>query len=233
MVAPFRYTASAAQVFFGSGSLNRLGEAIAGQGGKRALILSTPHQKAEAERIAATLGPLAAGLFHDATMHTPVDVTERAIAAYNLAGADCVVAIGGGSTIGLGKAIAYRNDAPQIVVATTYAGSEVTPILGQTENGQKTTVRGPGILPEVVIYDPELTLGLPVNISVSSGLNAMAHAVEGLYAQDRNPISSMMAVEGLRALNRLYLKSSMPLGTSSREAKRFTVPGCAARCSER
>ncbi len=111
-----------------------------------------------------------------------------------------MVAIGGGSTIGLGKAIAYRNDAPQIVVATTYAGSEVTPILGQTENGQKTTVRGPGILPEVVIYDPELTLGLPVNISVSSGLNAMAHAVEGLYAQDRNPISSMMAVEGLRAL---------------------------------
>lgn len=115
--------------------MNRLAEAIAGQGGKRALILSTPHQKAEAERIAASLGPLAAGLFHDATMHTPVDVTERAMAAYNAAGADCVVAIGGGSTIGLGKAIAYRNDAPQIVVATTYAGSEVTPILGQTENG--------------------------------------------------------------------------------------------------
>ncbi|ACI58902.1 iron-containing alcohol dehydrogenase (plasmid) [Rhizobium leguminosarum bv. trifolii WSM2304] len=200
MVAPFRYTVGAAQIIFGRGSLSRLAEAIAGQGGTRALILSTQHQKAEAERIAASLGPLAAGLFADAAMHTPVDVTERAMAAYNRAGADCVVAIGGGSTIGLGKAIAYRNDAPQIVVATTYAGSEVTPILGQTENGQKTTVRGPGILPEVVIYDPELTLGLPVNISVSSGLNAMAHAVEGLYAQDRNPISSMMAIEGLHAL---------------------------------
>ncbi|UWM78145.1 maleylacetate reductase (plasmid) [Rhizobium sp. WSM4643] len=200
MVAPFKYTGSAAQIFFGSGSLNRLADAMTGQGRKRALILSTPHQKAEAERIAASLGPLAAGLFHHATMHTPVNVTERAMATYNAAGADCVVAIGGGSTIGLGKAIAYRNDALQIVVATTYAGSEVTPILGQTENGQKTTVRGAGILPEVVIYDPELTLGLPVNMSVSSGLNAMAHAVEGLYARDRNPISSMMAVEGLRAL---------------------------------
>ena len=200
MVAPFRYTASAAEIIFGSGSLSRLAEAVAGQGGKRALILSTRHQKQEAERIAASLGPLAAGLFHEAAMHTPVDVTERAMARYNQAGADCVVAIGGGSTIGLGKAIAYRNDAPQIVVATTYAGSEVTPILGQTENGQKTTVRGAGILPEVVIYDPELTLSLPVEISVSSGLNAMAHAVEGLYAEDRNPISSMMAIEGLRAL---------------------------------
>ena len=107
---------------------------------------------------------------------------------------------GGGSTIGLGKAIAYRNDAPQIVVATTYAGSEVTPILGQTENGVKTTVRDARILPEVVIYDPDLTLGLPVAMSVTSGLNAMAHAVEALYAQDRNPVSSLMAVEGIRAL---------------------------------
>ncbi|MGO8542942.1 iron-containing alcohol dehydrogenase, partial [Rhizobium leguminosarum] len=87
--------------------------------------------------IASSLGPLAAGLFHDATLHTPVDVTERAMAASNAAGADCVVAIGGGSTIGLGKASAYRNDARQIVVATTYAGSEVTPIRGQAENGQK------------------------------------------------------------------------------------------------
>jgi maleylacetate reductase len=114
-------------------------------------------------------------------------------------GADCVVSLGGGSTTGLGKAIAYRTDLPQIVIPTTYAGSEVTPILGQTEGGRKTTVKDPKILPEVVIYDATLTTGLPVGMSVTSGLNAMAHAVEALYAQDRNPISSLMATEGLRA----------------------------------
>jgi maleylacetate reductase len=200
VVASFQYNIGPARIIFGPGSLGQLADAITGQGCKRALILSTPHQSAEAEGIAAVLGPLSAGLFTDATMHTPVDVTERAMATYRAAGADCVVSLGGGSTIGLGKAIAYRNDAPQIVVATTYAGSEVTPILGQTENGEKTTVRAASILPEVVIYDPELTVGLPVAMSVSSGLNAMAHAVEGLYARDRNPISSMMAMEGLRAL---------------------------------
>jgi len=139
MVIPFRYTASPAQVIFGSGSLSRLADAITGQGGKRALVLSTRHQKTEAERIAAALGPLSVGLFADATMHTPVDVTERAMETYRAAGADCVVSFGGGSTIGLGKAIAYRNDAPQIVVATTYAGSEVTPILAR----RKTVKRRP------------------------------------------------------------------------------------------
>jgi maleylacetate reductase len=113
--------------------------------------------------------------------------------------ADCIVSLGGGSTTGLGKAIAYRTDLPQIVIATTYAGSEVTPILGQTENGRKTTVRDARILPEVVIYDATLTIGLPIGMSVSSGLNAMAHALEALYAQDRNPISTLMAIEGLRA----------------------------------
>ncbi len=134
-------------------------------------------------------------------MHTPVSVTQRALLAYDATGADGVVAFGGGSTIGLGKAIAWRNDARQLVIATTYAGSEVTPILGQTEDGVKTTVRDPRILPEVVIYDPALTLGLPVAMSVTSGLNAMAHAVEALYAKDRNPIASLQAVEGVRALH--------------------------------
>jgi maleylacetate reductase len=129
-------------------------------------------------------------------------VTEAAMKMVAETEADCVVSLGGGSTTGLGKAIAYRTDLLQIVVPTTYAGSEVTPILGQTEGGRKTTVRDARILPEIVIYDPALTLGLPVSMSVTSGLNAMAHAVEGLYARDRNPISTLMALEGLRAFSR-------------------------------
>lgn len=196
----FTYAPSPARIVFGPGTLSRVGDEVTGLGGKRALVLSTPHQKADAEALAAALGSRAAGVFAEAAMHTPVEVTEKAMAAYAATGADCVVAFGGGSTIGLGKAIAYRNGAPQVVVATTYAGSEVTPILGQTEDGVKTTVRGASILPEVVIYDPDLTLGLPVAMSVTSGFNAIAHAVEGLYAQDRNPVSSLMALEGIRAL---------------------------------
>lgn len=202
MTQRFSYAGSPAQIVFGSGSRNSVAEWITKAGCKRALVLSTPHQKADAEALAREIGPLACGVFTGATMHTPVEVTEAAMKVVAETGADCVVSLGGGSTTGLGKAIAYRTDLLQIVVPTTYAGSEVTPILGQTEGGRKTTVRDARILPEIVIYDPSLTLGLPVAMSVTSGLNAMAHAVEGLYARDRNPISSLMAVEGLRAFAR-------------------------------
>jgi maleylacetate reductase len=114
--------------------------------------------------------------------------------------ADCVVSLGGGSTTGLGKAIALRTDLPQIVIPTTYAGSEATPILGETERGRKTTQRSPKVLPEVVLYDVELSMTLPVALSVTSGLNAIAHAVEARYARERNPIISLLAVEAGRAL---------------------------------
>ncbi|PAU74773.1 maleylacetate reductase [Halomonas salipaludis] len=196
----FLYTANPARVLFGPGSLARIADEVRLLGCRRALVLSTPSRREDALRLNAQLGELGGGVFSGAVMHTPVHVTEQAMAAFEDAAADGIVALGGGSTIGLSKAIAYRNGVPQVVVATTYAGSEVTPILGQTENGVKTTVKGAAILPEVVIYDAELTLGLPVATSVTSGLNAMAHAVEGLYAKDRNPLTGLMAMEGLRSL---------------------------------
>ncbi|KQV42705.1 MULTISPECIES: maleylacetate reductase [unclassified Rhizobium] len=202
MIRGFTYSASPAHIDFGSGKAATVGEWVERIGCHRALILSTPRPQVEVERLRNVLGDRAAGVFAGAVMHTPVEVTERAMEMVRQTGADCVVAFGGGSTTGLGKAIAYRADLPQIVIPTTYAGSEVTPILGQTQEGRKTTVRSPRILPEVVIYDPLLTLGLPTGISVTSGLNAMAHAVEALYAEDRNPVSSLMAVEGLRAFVR-------------------------------
>jgi len=200
MTVSFTYEINPGRVLFGPGTIEAVAGEIVQLGAKRALILSTPSQRADAQKLAEQIGPLAAGVFGEAAMHTPVAVTLKALAAFEAARADCLVALGGGSTIGLGKAIAWRNAAPQIVVATTYAGSEVTPILGQTEDGIKTTIRDPKILPEVVIYDPAQTLGLPVAMSVTSGLNAIAHAVEGVYARDRNPVTSLMAVEGVRAL---------------------------------
>ncbi len=201
MTIQFTYNVNPSRIVFGQGTSTQVADQITSLGCKRALVLSTAFQADDAKKLAADLGNLSAGNFTEATMHTPVHVTEQAMQVYTSSGADCVVALGGGSTIGLGKAIAYRNDAPQIVVATTYAGSEVTPILGQTENDLKTTVRGANILPEVVIYDPDLTIGLPVSMSVTSGLNAMAHAVEAVYAENRNPVTSLMAVEGVRALH--------------------------------
>ncbi len=198
----FLYQSAPLRVRFGAGAVGHVSDEIDAIGGSRALILATPFQKADAGALAAGIGAKAAGVFAEARMHTPVEVTTRALQAYADSGADCLVSYGGGSTIGLGKAIAWRNDAPHLVVATTYAGSEATDILGETEARVKTTRRDPRIRPEAVIYDPELTLGLPVAMSVASGLNAMAHAVEGLYATDANPVTSLMAVEGIAALQK-------------------------------
>ena len=139
MQTHFIYETLPARVIFGEGKLDSLGEELERAGLKKALILSTPHQADWAHEIATSLGTLSAGVFSQAAMHTPVTVTEDAINFLNKVGADCVVELGGGSTIGLGKAIALRTGLPQIAVPTTYAGSEVTPILGQTENGVKTT----------------------------------------------------------------------------------------------
>jgi maleylacetate reductase len=196
----FIYRSRPSTIVFGSGSSANVGEWIDKAGCGAALVLSTPQQEDQARGLAERIGKRAVGVFAGAAMHTPVNVTEAAVAEAVRLKADCVVSLGGGSTTGLGKAIALRTDLPQIVVPTTYAGSEVTDILGQTEGGRKTTIRSEKVVPEVVIYDPDLTLGLPVGMSVTSGLNAMAHAAEGLYASDRNPVTSLLAVEGLRAL---------------------------------
>jgi maleylacetate reductase len=187
------------RVRFGAGIRSQVSEEIARLGCKRALILSTPHQADLAMEMAQEIGDLAVGVFTRATMHTPVSVTEEAVAHARSIRADCVVAIGGGSTTGLGKAIALRTDLPQIVVPTTYAGSEATNILGQTENGLKTTLTDAKVQPEVILYDAELVRSLPAGLTVASGLNAMAHAAEGLYARDRNPVSTLLAIEGLEA----------------------------------
>lgn len=189
-----------ARIVFGAGRIAELSDEVRSCGGSRALVLSTPGRRGAAEALAPTLGDLFAGVFAGAREHTPVPVTHEAMTAYEETGADCVVAMGGGSAIGLGKAIAYRTGCPQIALPTTYAGSEVTPILGQTQGSKKTTLRHPSVLPRAVIYDPELTIGLPASVSVTSGLNALAHAVEGAYARDSNPMMSMIALEGARAL---------------------------------
>jgi alcohol dehydrogenase class IV len=199
-VSPFTFQSRLPRVVFGAGSLAHLEREIDALGAKRALVLSTPEQRDAAEDIARRLGARCAGLFDRAVMHVPIETARAAREEAARLGADCAVAIGGGSTTGLGKAIALESSLPILAIPTTYAGSEMTPIWGITEAGVKKTGRDPRVLPQTVIYDPALTLGLPVALSVTSAVNAIAHAAEGLYAQDADPIHALLAEEGIRAL---------------------------------
>ncbi|GAA3806237.1 maleylacetate reductase [Streptomyces coacervatus] len=197
----FSYESRPVRVVFrpGAATTATAGEA-ARLGLRRLLVVCGSHGAATAQAVADSLGPACAGLHDGARMHVPVEVADRAVEAARAAGADGCVAVGGGSSIGLGKAIALRTGLPLIAVPSTYSGSEMTPVWGLTEHGAKRTGRDPVVLPRSVVYDPELTLSLPVPLSVTSGINAIAHAVEALYAPDTSPLIALMAGEGVRAM---------------------------------
>lgn len=164
------------------------------------LVVCGPRGAETARAVARALGDACAGVFARARQHVPVEVADEAVGAARDAGADGCVAVGGGSAIRLGKAIALRTELPLIAVPSTYSGSEMTPVWGLTEHGAKRTGRAPAVLPRSVVYDPELTLTLPVPLSVTSGINAVAHAAEALYAPDASPLVSLTAEEGVRAM---------------------------------
>ncbi|REG49134.1 maleylacetate reductase [Paraburkholderia sp. BL6669N2] len=198
----FVYQARAGRVIFGPGSLGHLEREVLNLKSERALILCSAEQKQTGEAVAARLGSRAAAVFDRAVMHVPVELAKEARALARELHADCAIAVGGGSTVGLGKAIALESDLPILAIPTTYAGSEMTPIFGITEAGLKRTGVDLRVLPKTVIYDPTLTTSLPVEMSVTSGINAIAHAAEGLYSKDANPVTSLMAEEGIAALVR-------------------------------
>ncbi|MGV3497419.1 MAG: iron-containing alcohol dehydrogenase, partial [Hydrogenophaga sp.] len=135
----FVYQGLPSRVVFGAGALAHLPQAIPAMGAQRALVLCTPEQRASAERVAQLLGDRAAGIFDRAVMHVPIETAREAREVARQLGADCAVAIGGGSTTGLGKAIALDSGLPILAIPTTYAGSEMTPIYGLTEAGLKKT----------------------------------------------------------------------------------------------
>jgi len=198
-MTPFIYDALPSHVVFGVGSIDQLPEEIARLGATRALVLSTPEQRDSAADIAQRLGARAAGVFDRAVMHVPIEIAKLARDEAQRLGADCCVAIGGGSTTGLAKAIALVSDLPILAIPTTYAGSEMTPIWGLTEAGVKRTGRDLRVLPRTVIYDPALTVTIPAQLTATSGMNAIAHCVEALYAKEANPVISLIAEEGIRA----------------------------------
>jgi len=196
----FVYDQLPTRVVFGAGAFDRLADEADRLRLSRLLILSTPGQAKLGGEAMRRLDSRALSLHAEAKMHVPVETAQAARAKARDLGADGAVAIGGGSTIGLGKAIALETGLPIIAIPTTYAGSEMTPIYGLTEGGLKKTGRDPKVLPRTVIYDPLLTLGLPPKIGGPSGMNAIAHCVEALYAENANPVTSLIAEEGSRAL---------------------------------
>ena len=199
-LAPFTYETLQAGVVFGPGVLSRLPLELERLGFQRALVLTTPEQAHETVRLERLLGARMVGAFAQARMHVPVATANAARARARELDADCTVAFGGGSTIGLGKALALEPGIPQVAVDTTYAGSSRTPIWGLTENGRKTIGTDARVMPRLTIFDPELTFTLPARVTAASGLNAMAHCVEALYSEQANPVTALIAEEGLRAL---------------------------------
>ncbi|MGH3244482.1 MAG: maleylacetate reductase [Spirillospora sp.] len=185
----------AVRVLIGRGAVDRVADEAVRIGAGRVLLVSTPSAAGAADRVAAALGPRLAARFGRPVKHVPVEVTAEAMAIVEDVRADCVVAIGGGSAIGLGKAVSRRTGMPQIAVPTTYSGSEATPTVGETENGVKTTHRDPALAPGTIVYDPDLTLGMPSGLTRTSAVNALAHAVEALWSLDATMLTDALATE--------------------------------------
>ena len=207
----FTYNPTLPRVVFGPGSFASLPDEIDRLGSKRLLIVATPGRSTFVDRAASLLGEKVGGIFDEAVVHVPEAVASRAIIAAATARADSILSIGGGSAIGVSKAIALVTDLSIVAVPTTYSGSEMTPLWGLTRQGAKQTGRDSRVQPKTVIYDPGLTFDLPASVSGTSGMNAIAHCVEALYAPDANPVTSWMSEEGIRALS-----ESLPVLVESR-----------------
>jgi maleylacetate reductase len=210
-VEPFEYTSYPSRVVFGPGRIGEVAGEVQRLGATRVFLIADGQAKELADETALRLGSVVVARWHEVIQHVPVELAERARAAVTEAGADVVVSLGGGSSTGLAKAIALTHRLPIVAVPTTYAGSEMTTIYGLTgatglggaqESRHKQTGTSPDVLPRTVIYDPVLTVGLPANVTGPSAFNAVAHSVEALYATGCNPVTTALALEGVRAIAR-------------------------------
>ena len=195
----FTHDVPSQRVVFASGALSRVGDEAARLKIERALVIATPGSGARlGKKVVELLGPRAAGLHAQAVVHVPKAVAEAGLATARDKSADGLIAVGGGSAIGLAKAIALDTGLPILAIPTTYSGSEATPIIGMTDGERKITGRDVKVVPRTIIYDPDLTLGLPAAVSAASGLNAIAHCVEALWVDSRTPVTVGLATEAMR-----------------------------------
>ena len=187
------------RVVFASGALSRVGDEAERLKFSRALVVATPGCGARlGQKVIELLGRRSAGLHAQAVLHVPKAVAAMGVEAARAKNADGLVAVGGGAAIGLAKIIARDTGLVILAVPTTYSGSEATPIFGLTDGERKITGREAKVLPRTIIYDPDLTLGLPAAVSAASGLNAIAHCVEAFWADGRTPVTMALASEAMR-----------------------------------
>lgn len=198
----FTYNQSPMRVVFGVGTVARVREELERLSVRRPIFLATPGRQADVEKAAGTLTGMATFIHAKAVMHVPIETIAAAVTAAKSHHADSIVAFGGGSALDTSKAVGLDLSLPVIAIATTYGGAEVTPFYGYTEDGIKKGKKDRKMLAKTVIYDPALTLSLPARVSGPSGMNAIAHCIEGLYARDANPAMSLLAAEGIRTLAR-------------------------------
>jgi maleylacetate reductase len=198
---PFTYDALPGRIVFGAGTVAKVADEVAALGVERTLVIADAQAKTTADQLVDWLGRRCVGVFSEVRQHVPEELATQARRTAEELSADSILSVGGGSATGLSKAVAVASGLPIVAVPTTYAGSEMTPIYGVT-GAHKVTGRDRRALPRVVIYDPELTVGLPPEVSGPSGFNALAHCVEALYTPASNPVVDLMAEEGIRALAR-------------------------------
>jgi maleylacetate reductase len=190
----FEHVQPGFRIVFGAGSFERLADEVQP---RRWLVVHSDSQAAAAERLASRL---AAARLGEVRRHVPAELAEKARQRFAELGADGLIAIGGGSAIGLAKAIALTAHAPIVAVPTTYAGSEMTAVYGLTAEGRKRTGRDEAVRPRTVVYDPDLSRGLPPEVAAPSAMNALAHCVDALWADGATPVSTLLAEGGARAL---------------------------------
>jgi maleylacetate reductase len=200
MAPVYVHTSLPGRVVFGAGRRAELGDEVDRIGASRIFLIVDGAATAVGDELVTVLGDRVVDRWADVVQHVPIDLAERARKAAAASGADAVVCVGGGSSTGLAKAIALTSKLPIVAVPTTYAGSEQTPIYGLTGDRHKETGRDTIVLPRAVIYDPELTLGLPPGVTGPSAFNALAHSVEALWVPEADPITTVLALEGVRAI---------------------------------
>ncbi|MDB5362488.1 MAG: hypothetical protein JWO51_3785 [Rhodospirillales bacterium] len=194
------YNATPPRILFGAGTVDKVAAEVDHYGAHRALVLSTPGRNGLAERVAALLGDRCVGILPEAVSQVPIELAVRGQERAREMGADCLVSVGGGASVGLGKGISLKLALPIIAIPTTYSGSEMTGFCGITIEGVKRMHTSLNMLASTVIYDPELTLSLPLDVSAASAFNALAHCVDAIYVPTVSPTSAFAAVEGARVL---------------------------------
>jgi maleylacetate reductase len=214
------------RVVFGLGSRFGLTDELDQLGLRQVVLIASGSSRAEADKLVALLDERLTWRVDGVRQHVPADLAEQVTADARRVGADGVVTLGGGSATGLGKVLALSG-LPLVAIPTTYSGSEMTPVWGRTAARRKVTGRDPAVLPRTVIYDPELTYGLPPLLTAASGMNALAHCVEALWAVGASPLSSPLALEGARTMVEA-LPAALADPTDPKARSRALVAACQA-----